>query len=514
VTKRRQRLDSRKALEPVEERRGSLIWAVAAAIVMIAIVGVTFYVLQFATDAIIGTDGYFHIKYSYLMSHGHGLIRKLPWVYYTIHRDFYRDHHFLQHVLYIPFTFGDLRLGAKVGAWLFATLAMAVFYLMAARRGKITAMILTAILLGSARIFIVRMMMPRVASMSMIALLLAMHTIMTRRYRWLAVIMFGYVWLYDGFILAIFAMLCFLVAELLVTRRWNWRLLGWCLGGTVAGILINPYFPHNISSYFFNFARAFTSAQLIKGTGWEWRPYDTWSLLRGGKAVWLAFATGLVMVALCRRTRRETMGLLLMALFTTALLMKARRYVEIWPAMVLLFVAHAWWDFWEERAEDSPERSRRWRLAATAALAGLIVFTPFVCHAEWQKARKERAFEYYKGAAEFLKKHTEPKTIVFNADWDDFPGLFFFNSHNYYIVGLDQLYMARYDRDLFDLWRAICEGKEANPSKLIREKFGAEYAVVDAAGKQRVGFMLRAITDRKMRTVFEDRYCTVYRIVP
>jgi len=480
---------------------------IATAVAVIAVVGVIYWVLQFATDSIIGTDGYFHIKFSYLMSHGYGLIRRLPWLYFTIHRDYYRDHHFLQHVLYIPFTFGDLRLGAKLAAWLFGTLAVAVFYLVAARRGKAVAVIMTLVLMGSSIRFLTRTMMPRVTSMSLLAL-------MARRRRWLAGIMFGYVWLYDGFILGVFAILCFFVAGLAVERRADWRTLAWGLGGVVAAVVINPYFPHNIGSYLFNLQRSAGEAQLIKGTGWEWRPFDSWYLLRSTRAVWMAFGLGLTLAALCRRPRRETLGLLLMGLLGAALAMKARRHVAIFAPLALLFVAYAWSDFWQEQQERSPGGLRRWRLAATAALAGLVVFTPFTLREQWQRMRNERAFAYYRGAAEYLRLHADPKTIVFNTDWDDFPYLFFFNSQNYYVVGLDQLYMKRFDERLFNLWNAVREGKVENPSQVIQQEFGAEYVVVDVAGKGRLPFIFRADSDGRMRRVYEDQYCLVYRIVP
>ena len=79
-------------------------------------------------------------------------------------------------------------------------------------------------------------------------------------------------------------------------------------------------------------------------------------------------------------------------------------------------------------------------------------------------SKGERPFEYYKGAAEYIRDHAPPETVVFNSDWDDFPYLFFFNSDCYYILGLDQLYMIHYDRELFDLWKDIRDGIVADPS--------------------------------------------------
>jgi len=496
-----------------EDRRRRFLRAAAMAVVVISIVAVTLHRLQFCTDALIGTDGYFHVKYSYLMSHGHGLIRKLPWLHYTIHRDYYRDHHFLQHVLYIPFTFGDLRLGGKLAAWFYATLAMAVFYLVAARKGKWVAAILTLILLGASGRFLSRMEMARVPSMAMLMLLLATHTIITGRNRRLAGIAFAFVWLYDGFALVIAVMVCFFLAELLVDRRCNWRMLAWGFGGIAAGIIINPYFPRNISSYFFNLFRTLGSAQVAESTGWEWYPFDSWDLLTFAKAVWIALGIGLLLAVLRGRPTRETVGLLLVTLLATVLAMKARRYQDTWPPLALLFVAYAWADFWEEQGEHHPRAGPKWQAAMTVVLALLMAFTPFVVHAEMEENRQEQPYEYFTGAAEYIRDNAPPETIVFNADWDDFPYLFFFNSDCYYILGLDKLYMLHYDKELFDLWKEISTGIRTNPGRLIYESFNATYAVAERS--ERMDFILRAAQDRQnMREVFRDKYCIVYRIIP
>ena len=62
-----------------------------------------FCFLQFSTNKIADRDGYFHIKFSQLMRE-HGIIYKLPWMQFAIFKDYFRDHHFLQHILYMPFT--------------------------------------------------------------------------------------------------------------------------------------------------------------------------------------------------------------------------------------------------------------------------------------------------------------------------------------------------------------------------------------------------------------------------
>jgi hypothetical protein len=96
---------------PPRPRRDRLAGAAAAAIA-IAAASIVLHRLQFSSYGLVDTDGYFHIKFSYLMARAHGRIAELPWLHFTIHRDYYRDHHFLQHVLLISAPSTSRRRGA------------------------------------------------------------------------------------------------------------------------------------------------------------------------------------------------------------------------------------------------------------------------------------------------------------------------------------------------------------------------------------------------------------------
>lgn len=487
----------------------------ATATVAIATAAVVLFRLQFTHPALVDCDGYFHIKFSYLMSHGQGMIWELPWLQFTIHRDFFRDHHFLQHLLQIPFTFGDLRLGAKIGAWCFAALAFAAFYLVAALRGRVVAAILTVGLLAAGNHFLYRMMMPRVPAMSLALLLLILWLVASRRERWLAPALFAYVWLYDGFILGLIAVGAMVLGELWARGRFNRRALLWASTGVAAGILINPYFPHNLESFAFNLTRTVSDAQIsVPDTGFEWRPLDAYYLLRKFWVTWSALGLGLILAALGPRTKGHTLGTLLLAVLMTALVMKARRYTEVWPPLVFLFLAFSWADFWDDWQLRHAGAGRRLRWIATAALAGMLAWIPSNYRNALEMIDDDPAYHHFQGAAEYLRANAEPKTVVFNADWDDFPYLFFFNSDNYYVVGLDQIYMRKYDPKLYETWRRIRDGEVARPSQQIRDLFGAEYAVVNLDDENQRRFYDRSRADPAMRKVYDDGRCAVLRIVP
>ena len=79
--------------------------------------------IQFVTPDMPDNDGFYHIKLAWLMR-TEGLKPDFPYLPLSIlnQAEFY-DHHFLFHIALIPFTFGDLRTGAKWAAVTFASLA-------------------------------------------------------------------------------------------------------------------------------------------------------------------------------------------------------------------------------------------------------------------------------------------------------------------------------------------------------------------------------------------------------
>ncbi|MCA1555557.1 MAG: hypothetical protein LC747_02595, partial [Acidobacteria bacterium] len=101
--------------------------------------GFVFWWLQYSTDAICcgDFDGYYHIGWSQQLWQGirAGRFPQFTWLpLTTLNARDYVDHHFLFHVLQIPFTFfSDVRTGAKISAWLFASLAVFACYWMILR---------------------------------------------------------------------------------------------------------------------------------------------------------------------------------------------------------------------------------------------------------------------------------------------------------------------------------------------------------------------------------------------
>lgn len=277
-------------------------------------------VIQFSTPHMPDNDGFYHIKFAWLMR-TEGLKPDFPYLPMSIlnGEDFY-DHHFLYHVALIPFTFGDLRLGAKWAAVTFSALAFtAVWYLL--HRQKVPYAWLWALaLLGISEAFLYRMSISRAQSLSLGIMALGLAWMFEGKYKHLAVVSFLYVWMYNAFPLMILLAGCYTGAVYLLEKRFDPRPLLYSSVGILAGLVFNPYFPNNLIFTYHHFIAKLELAESIK-VGNEWYPYDTGQLLNNSLPALLAFTGGALALGLTgRRMTTRTATTLFAALIFGAML--------------------------------------------------------------------------------------------------------------------------------------------------------------------------------------------------
>jgi hypothetical protein len=98
---------------------------------------------------------------------------------------------------------------------------------------------------------------------------------------------------------------------------------------------------------------------------------------------------------------------------------------------------------------------------------------------------------------------------VFQTDWDDFPRLYYYNTHNTYLIGLDPTYMQIYNPELYALWVDVTRGKVEIPSDVINDRFGASYVVTDLT---HLAFIKQAKADPGMEEVYRDSNAAVFQL--
>jgi len=475
--------------------------------------------VQFATPDMPDNDGFYHIKLAWLMR-TEGLKPDFPFLPLSIlnEQEFY-DHHFLFHVALIPFTFGDLRMGAKWAAVTFASLAfLAVWYLF--QRQRVPFAWLWAVgLLGISDAFLFRMSITRAQSLSLGMLALACAWLLEGKYKHLAVLGFVYVWMYDAFPLLLALTVLHFLAVALTERRIELRPLLYTSGGILLGMLVNPYFPDNLIFSYHHMLPKLADATSVR-VGNEWYPYDTKQLLDNSLPALVAFASGILALGLSgRRMETRTALALFASLLFGLMLFQARRFVEYFPPFALIFAAFAWAPLFEPgpvpaKPANSPlsrfasglQRSfpvMLLSLAVTVSIAGSL--SP-----AREALDRSKSYGLYANASAWLEKNTPTGARVFQTDWDDFPRLFFYNTHNTYLVGLDPTYLQLYDADLYNLWVDITQGNVDNPSQIIADTFDSRYIHTDLNHRD---FLQVAAQDPGLKEVYRDDQAVVFEVV-
>lgn len=485
---------------------------------MVFFVGLS--LVQFAVPDLPDNDGFYHIKLAWVMR-TEGLKPQFPWLPLSIlNEDEFYDHHFLFHAALIPFTFGDLRLGAKWAAVTFASLSlMAVWYLLDRHRVPL-AWLWALGLLGVSGAFLYRISITRAQSLSLAYMMLGLAWILAGNHRRLGILAFLFVWTYDAFPLLLVLAVVHLMAVALVELRLEYRPVLWIGAGMLLGMILNPYFPDNILFTYRHLLPKLLDATSIR-VGNEWYPYDTGQLLGNSLPALAAFACGALALGLTgRKMEVRTATSLLLALLFGLMLFQARRFIEYFPPFALVFAAFAWEPLlksYDDQMENPGLRSMEWLRMGNRFSLPLFVLTLVVVASLFQsipvaqeRMRASKPYDLYQGASAWLEINSEAGERVFQTDWDDFPRLFFFNSHNTYLVGLDPTYLQMYDKDLYELWVDITRGRIENPSGFIADEFSAQYVHSDLNHKD---FLRRAELDPGLREVYRDDQAVIFEVI-
>ncbi len=438
-------------------------------------------------------DGYYHVKMAEVIREK-GVIKTFPWMQYTTLRDEYVNHHFLFHVLLIPFitVLGPIT-GAKVAIVLIVAAAFSVLYLFYREIEVPTpfaASVLSLFLLAGD--FYFRMNFVRNMGLSLLLLLLGMLATVRNKPLWVGIITYLYGLAYGGsFFLPMFVGI-FIVARFLMGEKVPWKILLATALGFIAGIVINPYFPSNVS---FLFLQVFKTGLGAQGyTGGEWQPYDTWYWVTTN-AVPLTLWFGSVTLVLLHRGKQTaaSVATFLLSVAFLILVWKSKRFVEYSPLILIASAFALSAPFLAEKLAQWRERTF-WKVPTNIFYAAaLLVLIPFALSyggRQIAQARLDTQTLFSMSALQrvhgYLMENSREGEIVFTDDWDVFPKYFFANTKNHYIVGLDPEFMNQYRGEpypgipgkLYREFAEISSGNDATRLDLIKRDFRANWIIV------------------------------------
>jgi hypothetical protein len=521
-------------LKSESAKQALLLFASAAAIALI------FWRLQFSTDAICcgDFDGYYHVKWSRMLWESlrqGGFPPAFSWLpLTTLDPKNFVDHHLLFHGFQIPFLFGDMRLGAKISAIVFASLAVFSCYWLLVRYQIRYPLIWLLALLGCSAPFLYRLNMSKAPPFAIIFLVIGIYLLFRRKYWHLIPLAFIFTLTYDMFVLLILAAIIWTAVIGWTERRFEWRPLVWVGAGAVAGLIINPYFPTNLQLLYAHARMKITTSGFSTEVGKEWYPYSSLEFLGNSLVACVAMVAGYI--AFDPSDRKRAHHSLFLLIFATVLMVMTaawKRFAEYWPPFAVLFAAFAlqpWLqgarssfthlspDMLDELQPflDRPQTGTRpgntdakavlqaMAIGVVAILLATALF--FNLRATRNDIASSEPHAYYQNGADWMRANVPAGELIFNTDWDDFPRLIYYDPSHRYMSGLDPTYLYDKNSKLSELYDRITLGKEEDPGPLIRDRFGARYVFTDNFHQD---FFNNAHRSGWFEVVYEDTECTI-----
>jgi len=513
--------------------------------------------LQFRTSAICcgDWDGYYHIRWSQLLWENFSQGKWLPtfqWLPLTVlNPGDYNDHHFLFHLLQIPFLwFFEPVMAAKVAAVTFGTLAVFSVYWFLYRYNNDYMLVWLAAILTCANMFYYRMNMAKAPPLTIIITILGIYLLFERKYVWLLPLMFAFVWTYSLFPLLWIAAVIWTVIIAWNERRLEWRPIAYTTAGMILGNVINPYFPDNLVLFWEHaYTKIKIGSDFAVAVGGEWYPYTGLELLTHFPIAMIAMLMGyiLFMPRNGKLPEKATFFLMFVSILLAAQF-RSKRFAEYFPPFAILFAAFSLQAFRQPLAAQLPEHFKRdiepfldvkkqgeeQRRRATAQLAavtavGVLLAVFFVLNTKGlhilgfdqeglaetiagndADSRYRRAMAWATGVDADGRENIPAGERFFNCNWDDFPKLFFLDTKHTYVYGLDPNYLYSENPELYKLLKDITEGKVDDAAPMIRERFGARYVFADA--KENEDMIAKLLESGWVDVVYEDDEARILRI--
>ncbi|OGL59766.1 hypothetical protein A3H10_04400 [Candidatus Uhrbacteria bacterium RIFCSPLOWO2_12_FULL_46_10] len=479
---------------------------------------------------ILDSDSLYHAKIVEFLSQGI-LVKNFPWLPLTLLANYYTDHHFLYHLILVPFVLlFDPIVVLKVAIVILGPLALLVYF-WTMRRFQVIGAFWWTFFAGTSWPLLFRLNLVKALPLSLIIYFLGLVCLKENRYHWLAVLSFIYVWTYGGWPLLLVSVALYSAGLFFIGKEKLYSSiapLGWSFFGSVAGIIINPYFPTNLTFFqrqIIDIALIPTSISVV---GNEWFRFPWVELFTAAAPLFvvsLVVITILIIDWLTDQTLRFndskekvfylTMGIISCSFLLLTLI--SRRYVEYFIPLGHLATA-LWLSVLWRSGTTNPFYQiikdwslSKWWYAMTALLIifFIVVYTTRTVRLLDKRFENGWSFIYLKGASQWLESRVPSRTMVYNLRWDDFPALFYFAPNLSYVSGLDLRFLDGDNEARLKEWENIYRGVSSDPAAVIRNSFKAEYVLVSDFHTEEAVKMFNA---HKFPIIYKDSEATIYAV--
>jgi hypothetical protein len=486
-------------------------------------------------------DAYYHAKHSALIADTGNLTLVRPWMAYHFFSyaptDPWWGYHLIEAGLIKIF---GLVLGVKILTSAVAGLVFASFYYFAGRLGARRPAVWTILFFVSSAFFLFRLMLERPFGTAIFVLPVAAWLLAGKKYWPLFILSIFFTLLYNLAPLVIVFALAAIVAELYLSHSLNLKPLLATTAGILIGIILHPASFNYLHVMFIHLWQVlylkFSGVNL--GVGTEIQTISFLETVRSN-SIAIVFYFGAVAAFFAFSRLRQSLLSVLLFLTSAAWLvlgLVVPRGFDFWISLAWMFIVLIFIGFSRLPEYDLMTgligKKANKKVLKAMAIACLVVvaannLTQFGLN-RYDRLNQPFKDEHFAGAAEWLKKNTDPGEIVFYDDWSYWPEMFYYNDYNRYIIGIDPTFLYEYDSELYWYWRNISNSGNAcgrqdgcveiNQKTLIKlipaiikQRFNSQYALV-ANDPERPLTKIMKLDKAAYSLEFENKIFLIFKI--
>ena len=517
----------------IDEKMAKFHWLLA--LVAFLILSAAF---QFSTSNVVDLDSFFYMRLGALYRDAGIFNVDFPWIAPSVIKEFSSSLWYGFGILLIPFTpFPDLSLGIKAAGFIFTAIFLFLFYLVLRGRDIKWAAFWPFLLFFAAPNTTAHFLMTRPQTVSLILAAPLFFFVSRRLPLGILLTSFGIAWVHMNFSwLPLLVTGVFVVWKLILEQKFAWKKILWSLAGVAIAIFSRPNPIGAIKLFYTQVFQQILEKQggLPLLFGIENVPIGSAALFTHFGAfmfLWL-MAIALWVYFLAKRNKADSGGywqnndvfvsaaMTLSVVFFILTAVVARRAYDFWVLFGIIGIAvvftYICLNFRKSSQAD----------IAKIAVGAIFIFMVFYSgYRTLNNLQKSYAADYLKEPAAWLKEHSNPGDVVFNAHWSNFSPLFAWNQKNYYTGGLDPIFQYQYSPSLYwkfhylstdQVTKKTCGAIACTVSMLedtyevLKRDFSAKYALLQKKENPAVNQYMGA--DQRFEKVFENNSEVIYLI--
>lgn len=494
---------------------------------LLIIVAVSFFI-QFRSPNIADNDSFYHIAHAKIYGQNGIFNTSFPWTQYSAIKEYKGDLWYGFHLVLIPLTYIPDNMEIKTAGFTITALSLIILFFAFKNFNVRYPLFWTVILpfTSSSLLFRISMLRPHVLSLSLSFLFLSYLIKKSSKGIFITSFLISFIHLNVFWIpLLILSIYCG-VKEIHKERNYFNSSIYTFLG-VVAGFILHP---HPIGTLKLLYIQLVDSVLIkfhsvpLRYAG-ELYPANLENFL--SQILPLLLLTALIIFIFHKKIKErknETFWILaiLAIVYMVLTLGAARRFLELFAVAAVFLTA----------VIISPNISLmalREKKNMLLSFSGLAIIAVIGWHSIIDSNTSFAASpppDKFREPAEWLEEHTKPGEIVFHTYWEHLPSLFYWNQKNYYINGMDPVFMYEYRPDLY--WAAhfiainmageiTCQAQVCPPGKIVntyealKKDFKASYVLVQQNINKK--FDTHMAENNKLFTlVFETPTVKIYRI--